>query len=272
MKRAANLSLQQLCDLVQGELLLPPSPPLGGVWEPILALAACGSQSPLDQDLASWAGAAVWLLSDSPEESWALAQHAFLAGAIAVVTPHAIPPQDGRVTILADRTQAARGVMQWCRETLDGLFGVVVIGPGNDRQEAGSSSPATIAPFYLLNADVAWRAAAAWLTCPAETTHVLAEVSIEKKDLLLYQSVLPRSDFLGIYSLAAGEQPVQQLLHEVMLLISANETPWLSDHSPVLLAPECWVAQEVDHEGWNRIQVASPGRNYCEWAKRVLTD
>jgi len=102
-----------------------------------------------------------------------------------------------------------------------------------------------------------------WLV--AEASDIVVELDFEKKERVLYESVLPRCDFLGIYSLAVGAQQVQQLVNEIILFAAVGGATWLETSSPILLAPECWAGPLADHEEWSRVLLRSPGADYTDW-------
>jgi hypothetical protein len=256
MKPSPQLNIQQLCQLVNGQLLMPQLPPLGRDWEPILGVAVCLPQTTptVDQE-EDVTGGAVWLTSDDHQEAWWQAQAAFSRGALAVISPFALPPQDGRVTIQSEHWDTCRGLMNWCHTESNGVLGIVIVGPDNEHRNDAN---------MILAGDDPVQCAQHWLRLERSTDLVI-ELDLEKKEQVLYQSVLPQCDFLGIYSLAVGAQQVQQLLNEIVLFASVGNVGWLSQSAPILLAPECWVGPMANHEEWSRVRIQSPGENYVRW-------
>ena len=244
---------------MDGQLLWPQLPPLGRDWEPILGVGTFpvgtfpdGASG--DEGGDDWTGCAIWVLCADMQEAWCAAQQLFSQGALAIISPFAIPPQDGCVTIQSSLLATSKGIMSWCRTQLQGVFGIVVTGPGNEPTERSKN---------ILHANDPVACAGHWLGVDIESD-VVVELDWEKKDQVLYQSVLPQCDFLGIYSLAVGAQHVQQLVNEIVLFASVGNASWL-DRSSILLAPECWAGPLADHDEWSRVVLKSPGENYAVW-------
>jgi hypothetical protein len=258
MKLSSDLTLQRLAEMVGGQILFPPLPPLGGSWEPVLGLTAapCISGNRLSNlEAVDLQGAAVWLVGADAQTSWWCSQQAFSAGALAVISAYALVPPAGRVCIQAAESDAACGVLTWCHLHLSGSLGVVL------RETCDRSHEK---PPSVMSGDDLVGFAVEWLnSTPCDD--IVVELSIEKKNQLMQQFVLPRGDFLGIYSLAVGTQRQEQLLIDILSFVASGRVSWLSKSSPIMLAPECWHAPPLDHPEWSRVVLKSPGVNYQNW-------
>ncbi|HIF33657.1 MAG TPA: hypothetical protein EYG57_14035 [Planctomycetes bacterium] len=255
MKLSADLTVKKLADIVCGQVIFPPLPPLGGSWEPIHGVTAITPTLIASLQTDDLKGAAVWLVGVDAQTAWWSSQVAFSAGALVVVSEHSLVPRAGRACIQAAELEAANGMLGWCHSQLTGFLGVVLResrGPGEKELES------------VVCGDELVRFAVDWLlSTPGDD--VVVELSIEKKTQLLQQFVLPCVDFLGIYSLAIGAHRPENLLNEILSFVASSHVSWLPKSSPIMLAPECWNAPPLDHPEWSRLIVKSPGANYENW-------
>jgi hypothetical protein len=278
MRSSNDLTLERLTNLVQGELHLPQMPPLGGSWEPILGITANPALPSCSEEQRR--GAVVWITSEDNQEAWWSAQAAFSLGALAVISAHAIPPLDGRASIQAANSDATRGLLHWCAEEQQGLIGLVLTDQRSsdqrtgDQQASGQSLdtdepiPSDDSSATILSANVPSLLAARWLDVVDQCRDTILELSPSKKDDVLFQSALPHPDFLGIYSLALGENKLPDNIYEILSAIRLNSTPWLKESTSILISPESVPQKSITGSS---ATVLSPGKNYQEWIRHIRT-